>query len=92
MPTIEPIIDFVFTSHALLEMARRNVGKEEVQKVLAKPEQVEMVRRGRAVYQAKYDIGEPPKTYILRVFVDVDREPPRIVTVYRTSKIEKYWR
>jgi hypothetical protein len=45
MPTIEPIIDFVFTSHALLEMARRNVGKEEAQEVLAKPEQVEMVRR-----------------------------------------------
>jgi len=92
MPNIEPIIDFVFTNHALLEMARRSIGKEEVQNVLAKPEQVEMVRRGRAVYQAKYDLGEPPKTYILRVFVGVDRQPPHVVTVYRTSKIEKYWR
>lgn len=24
--------------------------------------------------------------------VDVDRNPPEVVTVYRTSKIEKYWR
>ena len=51
-----------------------------------------MVREGRAVYQAKCDMGEPPKTYILRVFVDIDRKPPYVVTVYRTSKIEKYWR
>ena len=27
-----------------------------------------------------------------RVFVDVDRDPPEVVTVYRTSKLEKYWR
>jgi hypothetical protein len=26
------------------------------------------------------------------VFVDVHRSPPEVVTVYRTSKIEKYWR
>lgn len=28
----------------------------------------------------------------MRVFVDVDREPAEVVTVYRTSKIAKYWR
>jgi hypothetical protein len=28
--------------------------------------------------------------YLLRVFVDVDRTPAEVVTVYRTSKIEKY--
>jgi len=26
----------------------------------------------------------------VRVFVDVDREPPEVVTAYRTSKVEKY--
>jgi hypothetical protein len=30
--------------------------------------------------------------YLVRVVVDVDREPPRVVTVYRTTKLEKYWR
>ena len=92
MPNIEPIFDFVFTDHALLEIARRNISREEVETVLAKPEQMEMVREGRAVYQAKYDAGNPLKTFVLRVFVDVDRKPPYIVTVYRTSRIEKYWR
>jgi len=28
----------------------------------------------------------------LRVFVDVRREPPEVVTAYWTSKVEKYWR
>jgi hypothetical protein len=92
MINVEPIFDFVFTNHALTEMARREISQEDVRTVLANPEQMEIVREGRAVYQAKLEIGEPPKTYVLRVFVDIDRKPPHIVTVYRTSKIEKYWR
>ena len=28
----------------------------------------------------------------VRVFVDVDRSPAEVITVYRTSKIDKYWR
>jgi hypothetical protein len=31
------------------------------------------------------------KRYVLRVFVDVDRDPPVVVTAYRSSKIGKYW-
>jgi hypothetical protein len=92
MTNIEPIFDFVFTDHALTEMVRRGISQGDVRTVLANPKQMEMVREGRAVYQAKLDTSEPPKTYILRVFVDIDRKPPYIVTVYRTSKIEKYWR
>ena len=92
MINVEPIFDFVFTNHALTEMARREISQEDVRTVLANPEQMEMVREGRAVYQAKLDMGEPPKAYVLRVFVDIDRKPPYVVTVYRTSKIEKYWR
>jgi len=92
MPSLEPILDFVFTDHALTEMARREISREDVKAVLAEPEQTEMVREGRAVYQAKRDMDEPAKIYILRVFVDIDRKPPYVVTVYRTSRIEKYWR
>ena len=92
MPGIEPILNFVFTDHALNEMARRQITQADVRTVLARPEQMEMVREGRAVYQSRLDMGDPPKTYLLRVFIDVDPVPPFVVTVYRTSKIEKYWR
>jgi len=30
--------------------------------------------------------------HLVRVFVDVDRSPAEVVTVYRTSDILKYWR
>ena len=39
-----------------------------------------------ATYPAEID----GKSYLIRVFVDVDRTPPEIVTAYRTSKIRKY--
>jgi hypothetical protein len=73
-------------------MQRRNVTVAEVARVLLAPEQREEVHSGRCVYQSQFDLGEPPKTYLLRVFVDTDRRPPEVVTVYRTSKVQKYWR
>ena len=88
----DPILDFIFADHALFEMGRRGISEVQVTEVLANPEQSEMVRAGRVVYQARLLLGQPPKTYLLRVFVDIDRHPPEVVTAYRTSKIEKYWR
>ncbi len=87
-----PIREYRLTDHALLEMTRRQITEADVARVLSAPEQTEVVRSGRMVYQARLELGEPPKTYLLRVFVDVDRQPAEVVTVYRTSKIEKYWR
>jgi len=26
------------------------------------------------------------------VFMDIDRKPAQVVTVYRTTKVNKYWR
>jgi hypothetical protein len=48
MPSLEAIHDFEFTDHALIEMALRQIAKEDVTAVLANPEQTEMVREGRA--------------------------------------------
>lgn len=85
-----PIVRYRLTAHALLEMERRRITEAEVADVLALPEQTELVRSGRIVCQSRVQLEG--RMYLLRVFVDVDREPPEIVTVYRTSKIEKYWR
>lgn len=73
-------------------MARRQITADEVAQVLSEPEQMETVRVNRVVYQSRIDVGDPSKMYLLRVFVDIDRQPPEVVTVYRTSKVEKYWR
>ena len=47
---------------------------------------------GRVVLHSRVEMGSPAKMYLVRVFVDVDRNPPEVVTVYRTSRISKYWR
>jgi hypothetical protein len=86
------ITNYRLTDHASQEMKRRVISETEVAKVLAKPEQTEMIREGRAVYQARLKYGALSTEYLLRVFIDIEDALPSIVTVYRTSKIEKYWR
>lgn len=73
-------------------MKRRQISEADIAQVLSAPEQAEMVRSGRVVFQSRSQFGEPSRTYLLRVFVDVDRRPVEVVTAYRTSKVEKYWR
>jgi len=80
------------TAHAQFEMKRRHISEAEIARVLSFPEQIEMVCPGRAVFQSRVEFGEPGRTYLLRVFVDVDRRPAEVVTAYRASKVEKYWK
>src|SRR5687767_14025142 len=82
---------YVFTGHASDEMARRSIDPAIVRAVLAEPEQSEPVRPGRMVLQSRLSFAGDATIYLVRVFVDVDREPAEVVTVYRTSKIGKYW-
>ena len=86
------IAQYRLTDHAKEEMRRRQISERDVAKVLASPEQREAVRAGREVLQSRITLPHPSKTYLLRVFVDTDREPPAVVTVYRTSKVARYWR
>jgi hypothetical protein len=90
--TANPITTYRLTDCARMEMARRQISGAEVARVLAAPEQTELVREGCAVYQSRIPLGDSSKIYVLRVFVDIDREPPEVVTVYRSSKLQKYWR
>ena len=88
----EPIADFVISGHARFEMERRSIPDEVVQQILASPEQRFQVREGRVVLDSRLIMGTPAKMYLVRVVVDVDRRPAEVVTVYRTTKLDKYWR
>jgi hypothetical protein len=87
---IHAIRQFVITPHAASEMQRRKIAEAVVLGVLAAPEQRHTVRPGRDVLQSRITFAN--KTYLVRVFVDIDRNPAEVVTVYRTSRIAKYWR
>lgn len=90
MPLAEPIREYVFTAHAIAEMARRGLDEHVIREVLGQPEQRLRIRPGRDVLQSRRKIEGV--IYLIRVFVDVDRSPAEVVTAYRTSKIDKYWR
>jgi hypothetical protein len=57
----------------------------QVEAVLAKPEQRVPGYGGRLVYQSR-DGG-----FLVRVVVEQDRNPPEVVTAYRTRNVSKYW-
>ena len=83
---------YVFTSHALFEMARRGLSEAVVRDVLATPGQRIEIRHGRVVYQSIVEGPGGTGRQLVRVFVDVDRQPAEVVSAYRTSRIRKYWR
>jgi len=82
--------EYRISSHALQEMDRRNIGHEMVDAIMANPVQKVPELGNIVCYQSKVEIEE--KTFLVRVMVNEDANPPVIVTVYRTSKIGKYWR
>ena len=78
----------VISDHATIEISRRHIPLAEIEKVLASPQQIIPSRPGREIYQSIIEINSKP--YLLRLVAD-EGEPPILVTVYRTSKIKKYW-
>jgi hypothetical protein len=80
----------VFSGHSLDQMARRGISEDQVRKVLDHPEKLVSIREGRIVAQGTVSEGGSSRRYMLRVFLDVDRKPPVVVTAYKTSKLEKY--
>jgi len=72
-------------------MARRQITVGEVRSVALSPEQRIEVRSGRVVLQSRPEHSSEGRPYLLRVIVNIDRQPAEIVTAYRTSKINKYW-
>ncbi|MBW4522332.1 MAG: DUF4258 domain-containing protein [Scytolyngbya sp. HA4215-MV1] len=79
------------TRHAQEEIRQRGIPLTLVESVLAHPQQVIPEREGRKIYQSQIDFGSG-KLFLLRVIVNDDVDPVIVITVYRTSRIQKYWR
>jgi hypothetical protein len=87
----EAVMKFQFSRHAEWELARRQAPRALLESVLETPEQRLPQPDGKVVYQSRVAF-EGGRMYLLRAVLSVERNPPVVVTVYRTSKIEKYWR
>lgn len=82
---------FEISRHAREEMERRAIPLNIVETVLQTPQQIVDEYGNKKAYQSIMDIGTG-KDYLVRVIVNDAVDPAKVVTVYRTSKISKYWR
>jgi len=72
-------------------MERRAIPPALLQLVLDNPQRIVPKYGDRRAYQSQVDFGNG-RMYLLRVIVVDNIDPAVVVTVYRTSKINKYWR
>ena len=84
-------MNFKFSKHAEAELILRQIPREFAEEVLRHPQQIVPERPPKKAYQSQVDFGGG-RTFLLRVIVDDTVEPAMVVTVYRTTKINKYWK
>jgi len=82
---------FRISRHAREELVSRRIPADLLQAVLDRPEQVVEEHGGVRAYQSKFEF-ERGKMFLVRAIVAEEADPPVVVTVYRTTKITKYWR
>ncbi len=69
---------------------QRGIWEDWIKETINSPEQVVEGYGGRKVAHRKYILGD--KEYLLRVIYEEKEELYVVVTAYRTSQIDRYWR
>jgi len=84
-------MSFIFSKHAEEQLVRRSLERNVVNAVVLKPEQVVEDENDEdiAIYQSI--VKEDDTLFLYRIFVNVKVQPNVIVTLYKTTKIGKYY-
>lgn len=77
--------------HAKFEVKRRGIPEEFIKFVVKNPQQKLPSKKGRVIVQNKYYDQAENKEMLLRVIGIETTEKFNVLTVYKTSKISKYW-
>ena len=85
-------MNVVISDHAAFQIARRGIRTALVMETAQSPQQIVESREGRAIYQSHYVDRTSGRTHLIRVVVERQADTLYVVTAYRTSKIEKYWK
>ena len=80
--------NYIFSKHALEKIEERGIPMHVVIAVMNNLENL-IVEEEMAIHQAIVNF-EGEGEYLVRVFVNNYKQPPVVVTVYRTSKLNKY--
>ena len=86
-------MDYRISQHAEDELIIRDIPRKLLDEVLQDPGQVIRESGRPTIFQSRFQpFGTHRNEMLLRVVVDESRTPPVVVTVYLTSKVEKYWK
>ena len=85
-PTID---DYQLSPYAKFQLSRLDITSDEIEHVIMKPDETEIVKPGMIKYEKRIRTQHPGRLYSLEVYVDAQSAPPRVMTVYRTWLQEK---
>ena len=80
------------SNHARAQMSDRGIAEEMVMGIIASPQQTVTQGEEKMIYQSVKYFEEDDRNFLVRVFVNIIKQPNLVITVYRTTKIAKYWR
>lgn len=78
-------MSIVFSKHALEQMRVRGISRQSVIETLEHPDKI-IENDDTVTYQKVIDDG----VHLLRVILNPYTDPLKVITLYRTSKINKY--
>ena len=81
----------IITDHARFEAQRRQIDLELMLSTVEDPQQKVPSKGNRVVLQSKYYDKINGKEMLLRVIVELAGDTLKVISVYKTSKIDKYW-
>jgi len=81
-----------WAEHAIQSLAEREIDRAEVEITLMNPGLVVPNPPGREVYMRRYFDGVLQQEMLMRVVVELAESESVVVTVYKTSQIERYWK
>ena len=82
---------FEYSKHAEEQMLLRNIKREDVEKAIKFPDQILSDENDLYVKIYQYLLKENSQMFLLRIFVNISKSPNKIVTLYKTTKISKYY-
>jgi hypothetical protein len=80
------------SGHAREQMEERGITEEMVFSIIENPQQTIAQGADKLIYQSIWYFEDEAKEFLVRVFVNIVKIPNLVITVYLTSKVEKYWR
>jgi hypothetical protein len=80
-------MNYILSKHALEQAKIRTIPERSIKEVVENPRKIIDYDECIKIYQSMIKLE---KAYLLRVFINTCKESWVIITIYKTSKIEKY--